>query len=100
MHCKNVTRIHTLARARIHTHTHTHTHTKTTHTHTQVVIQRAVFHACPDRYFSLIVPDTPVVVCRACGHMFSEDDLEMEFLKTPQCVFCRSSDADALLWPG
>jgi hypothetical protein len=27
MHCKNVTRIHTLARARIHTHTHTHTHT-------------------------------------------------------------------------
>lgn len=47
------------------------------------------FHAYPDRYFRVMMPDTPVVVCRACGRFFSEEDLEMEYLKKAECAFCR-----------
>lgn len=49
----------------------------------------AAYHGSPDRYFRIMNPDTPVVVCRACGRMFSEEDLEMEYLKKPECAFCR-----------
>jgi hypothetical protein len=60
---------------------------------TRLTVRRAgigtAYHAYPDRYFRVMMPDTPVIVCRACGRMFTEEDFEMEYLKKPECPFCR-----------
>jgi len=64
----------------------------------QVVVQHSGYHGVADRYFRVMMEDTMVVVCRACGRMFAEEDLEIEYLKKPHCVFCRSTEADDILW--
>ena len=53
MHCKNVTRIHTLARARIHTHTHTHTYSLTHSPANKSPLETVIYEMPLDQWYDV-----------------------------------------------
>ena len=38
----------------------------------QVLVQHSAFHGVADRFYYVMIPDSPIVICKACGRMFLE----------------------------
>jgi len=57
---------------------------------TEVFIVNPPSKLLPTRYFKLVVSETAVVMCPACGKFFHEEDYEIASLQRGHCPFCRA----------
>ena len=48
----------------------------------------SVCPSLPKKFYRLMMPELDVVMCKACGHFFIQDEYDLIFLQIEACPFC------------
>ena len=48
----------------------------------------SVCESLPKKYYRLMIPELDLVMCKACGHFFIQDEYDLVFLESEACPFC------------
>lgn len=46
----------------------------------------------PKKYYRLMIPELDIIMCKACGHFFIQDEYDLVYLETESCPFCLSKE--------
>jgi intraflagellar transport protein 122 len=46
------------------------------------------------KFYRLMIPDIPVVLCSSCGRFFHQETWELEYLKVKRCPCCGAKDCE------
>ena len=48
----------------------------------------------PKKYYRLMIPELDVIMCKACGHFFIQDEYDLVYLESESCPFCLYKEKD------